>query len=472
MAWPIKLRGLLILLIALSGCSTVRLDAGFDDVKASVEERSKAQIVWNNGSDLDRQAEEKVHSLLAENLTADQAVQVALLNNRALQAIYSDLGIAQSDLVQAGLLKNPIFDAVVTFPTTGGRADLELTAVMNFLDVFYLPLRTRVSAARFEEAKLRVTGAVLTFAGGTRKAFYIQQANQQMLELRQTVVQALSASLEVAGRLHDAGNISDLDFARQRALLESGKLALRSTETAVSQSREQLNMWMGLWGKETEWQIDKRLPDVPLSPAEAEGSEKEAIEKSLDLQSARQRILAAGEQLGLAKATALIPEGDIGMRGERREGPFSVGPVLEFPIPLFDQGQGRSGRAAAELRRAQQDYYAIAVKIRSMARSLRDRIQAAQDRALYCRDVLLPLQEQILNETQLHYNAMQIGVADLLRAKEQQIETAGAYVEALRDYWIARVDLEQLMSGRLPDSAGLPAISTGIQPRSNTVQGD
>jgi cobalt-zinc-cadmium efflux system outer membrane protein len=472
MAWPIKLGGLLILLIALSGCSTVRLDAGFDDVKASVEERSQAQIVWNNGSDLDRQAEEKVHSLLAENLTADQAVQVALLNNRGLQAIYSDLGIAQSDLVQAGLLKNPIFDAVVTFPTTGGRADLELTAVMNFLDVFYLPLRTRVAAARFEEAKLRVTGAVLAFAGGTRKAFYMQQANQQMLELRHTVVQALSASLEVARRLHDAGNISDLDFVRQRALLESGKLALRSAETAVSQSREQLNMWMGLWGEETEWRIDKRLPDVPLSPAEAEGSEKEAIEKSLDLQSARQRILAAGEELGFAKAAALIPEGDIGTRGERREGPFSVGPVLEFPIPLFDQGQGRSGRAAAELRRAQQDYYAIAVKIRSMARSLRDRIQAAQDRALYYRDVLLPLQEQILTETQLHYNAMQIGVGDLLRAKEQQIETAGAYVEALRDYWIARVDFDQLMSGRLPDSAGLPAISTSVQPRSNTVQGD
>jgi cobalt-zinc-cadmium efflux system outer membrane protein len=134
MAWPIKLGGLLILLIALSGCSTVRLDAGFDDVKASVEERSQAQIVWNNGSDLDRQAEEKVHSLLAENLTADQAVQVALLNNRGLQAIYSDLGIAQSDLVQAGLLRNPIFDAIVKFPVSGGRPDLELTAVMNFLD--------------------------------------------------------------------------------------------------------------------------------------------------------------------------------------------------------------------------------------------------------------------------------------------------------------------------------------------------
>ena len=165
MAWPLKLGGVVALLIYLSGCASVRLDAGFDEVKASVEERSKAQIVWNSGSDLDRQVDEKVRSLLAGKLTADQAVQVALLNNRQLQAIYSELGVAQSDLVQAGLLRNPIFDVAVTFPTSGGRADLELTAVMNFLDLVYIPLRKRVAASRFEETKLRVIGAVLAFVG-------------------------------------------------------------------------------------------------------------------------------------------------------------------------------------------------------------------------------------------------------------------------------------------------------------------
>src|SRR5438067_3708135 len=99
MAWPLKLGGVVALLIYLSGCASVRLDAGFNDVRASVEERSKAQIVWNSGSDLDRQADEKVRALLAGTLTAEQAVQVALLNSRELQAMYSDLGVAQSDLV-------------------------------------------------------------------------------------------------------------------------------------------------------------------------------------------------------------------------------------------------------------------------------------------------------------------------------------------------------------------------------------
>ena len=122
---------------------------------------------------------------------------------------------------------------------------------MNFLDIFYLPLRKRVAAARFEEAKTRVTGSVLDFAARVRTAFLGHQANEQMLELRQTIVQALTASFDVSRRLHEAGNIADLDFARERALLEGGKLALRSVEVAVRQSREELNILMGLWGNQT-----------------------------------------------------------------------------------------------------------------------------------------------------------------------------------------------------------------------------
>jgi outer membrane protein, heavy metal efflux system len=451
MAWRLKIGGLFPSFMLLSGCATVQLNAGFSDISAAVEQRSGVKIFWSNGSDLDREAEEKVRSALKGNLTVDQVVQIALLKNHDLQALYSDLGVAQADLVQAGLLRNPIFDAAITFPTSGGRPDFELTAVMNFLDVFYIPLRKRVATARFEETKVRVTGSVLDFAGQIRRVFYLHQANEQMLELRQTIVHALSASLEVARRLHEAGNISDLDLARQRALLEGGKLALRSTEVTLVQSREQLNIFMGLWGEDTQWLIDNRLPDIPVQPAETDGIERAAIEKSFDLASARQRIVSAGEQLGYAKSTALLPEWGIGTRGERQEGSWAVGPVLEFPIPLFDQGQGRTGRAVAELRRAQQEYYALAVRIRSVARLTQDRMLAARDRALYSRNVVLPLHERIVNEVQLHYNAMQLGVFELIRAREQQIETAVTYVEALRDYWLARTDLEQILSGRLPN---------------------
>jgi cobalt-zinc-cadmium efflux system outer membrane protein len=458
-AWSI------VLLVFVSGCATVVMNAGFDEVRSTVEARSASKIFWNNGTDLDKEAAEKVDSLLKAKLTADEAVQIALLNNRDLQAVYSDLGVAQADLVQAGLFNNPIFEAALKFPTSGGQTNLEFVTVMNFLDIFYMPLRKRVAGTRFEEAKLRVTGAVLDLAARARTAFYLHLANEQMLELRQTIVQALNASLDVARRLNEAGNITDLDLARERALAEAGKLALRSAEIAARQSRERLNDLMGLWGKNTEWQADGRLPDIPGQAMPTEDIERVALTRSIDLSHARQRIIVAGEQLGFNKATALIPELGFGPFAERNEGAWEVGPVLEFPIPLFDQGQARIGRAAADLRRTQQEYYALAVRIRSTARAVRDRMEGFRDRALYYRDIMLPLHERIVNESQLQYNAMQLGPIQLLRAKEQQIETAVAYIEALRDYWLARGDFGQILSGRLPNPNGMPAAQTGGVPK-------
>ena len=134
--------------------------------------------------------------------------------------------------------------------------------------------------------------------------------------------------------------------------------------------------------------------------------------------------MSAGEQLGLNKATALIAESHLGALGERTDGAWEVGPVLEFPIPLFDQGQARTGRAAAELRRAQQEYYSLAAE-NSRHRACPSRPSAGtRDRALYYRDIMLPLHERIVHETQLHYNAMQLGPIQLLRARSSRSRPA------------------------------------------------
>jgi outer membrane protein, heavy metal efflux system len=443
------------LLILVAGCATFDQRAGFSDVSTAVEARSGKRLVWHLDTALDAQVDQEVRALLQNPLTVDGAIQVALLNNRNLQALYAELGVAQADLVQAGLLKNPVFDSLMHAQLKGHPLELEFHTALDFLDIFYIPLRQRVAAARFEEARLQVTGGVLDFTATVRAAFYRYQADEQMLELLQTVVQALAVSFEVAQRLHEAGNITDLDLARERALIEEAKLQLRAAEIAVRQSREHLNTLMGLWGQQTAWHIDRRLPDLPAQPLQFTELESRALHQSLDLASARQRLIVAGEQLGTTRAAALLPETSLGPAAEREDGAWGVGAVLAFPIPLFDQGQGRIGRAVTELRRAQQEYYALGVQIRAMVRAVHERLQGAQDRALYYRDILLPLRERIVNETQLQYNAMQLGVFDLLRAREQQIQTAIAYIETLLEYWSAHTDLGHILSGRLPSPNGL-----------------
>jgi len=439
-----------VLLMFFTGCAAFDQRAGFSDVRDVVEERSGKRVIWNLGTDLDAEAAEEVRRLLAGTLTADEAIQVALLNNRELQAVYAELGVAQADVVQAGLLGNPVFDGAVFFPVAGGPTKVDLSVAMSFLDIFYRPLRTRVAAARFEDAKLQVTGAVLDFAATVRAAFYRHQANEQRLELLETVVQALAVSFDVTERLYAAGNITDLDRARERAQVEEAKLQLRAAEVAVRESWVRLNTLMGLWGEETAWQIERRLLDIPAEPLSVEGLEGQALRQSLDVASARQRLVVGGEQLGVSRAMLFILESFLGAGAERDEGEWKVGPTIEVPIPLLNQGQGRIGRAAAELRRAEQEYYALGVRLRSTARLVKARVQGAEDRARYSRDIVLPLRERIVRETQLQYNAMQLGVFELLRAREQQIEAALAYVDTLLDYWLARTELEQLLSGRLP----------------------
>jgi len=443
------------LLLGVTGCASVDLRAGFTEVAADVEQRAGSTVAWMGGPDLEPAAAARVRALLQGKLTAAGAVQVALLNNRDLQALYADLGVAQADLVQAGLFKNPVVDAAVLFSLSGTRPDLQLGVAVSLLDALYVPLRKRVAAARFEETRLRVTGGVLDFAAEVRAAFHRHQASEQMLELRRTIAEALAATLEVSRRLHDAGNISDLDLARERAQAEVSRVVLRAAEVDARQSRELLNGLMGVWGEQTRWEIDPRVPDVPDGPVETRDAERAALDRSLDLLHARQRIVAASQQLGYTRAAALVPDVDLGVEAEKDGGEgWKLGPAVSIPLPIFDQGQARIARGAVELRRAQQEYYAVAVRIRSAARAVQDRVDGARDRARFYKDILLPLRERIVNEAQLQYNAMQIGVLQLLRAREEQIETAAAYVATLREYWLASTDLALIASGRLPAATG------------------
>ena len=100
MVWLRDAIKLISALFFLSGCTSVSLNGGFPEVGALVEERSGLKLYWNNGTDLDKEAAAKLDSLLKRKLTVDDAVQIALLNNRDLQAVYADLGVAQADLVR------------------------------------------------------------------------------------------------------------------------------------------------------------------------------------------------------------------------------------------------------------------------------------------------------------------------------------------------------------------------------------
>lgn len=231
---------------AMTGCASLSPDPAFEEVAAVVNERGGLRIHWNQGTEEDARVAAAVDALLSKELTADTAVQVALLNNPSLQATYASLGVAQADLVQAGLMRDPILNTVFRFPESGGPVSWDIGLAFEFLSLFTLPLRKKVAESEFEAARIRVSGAVLDHAAETRTAFYAYQAAMQSLEMMRQVAASTQASHHLSKQLREAGNITDLALAQSRGMAEQARIDLADAEAATMAAREELNIFMGL----------------------------------------------------------------------------------------------------------------------------------------------------------------------------------------------------------------------------------
>jgi outer membrane protein, heavy metal efflux system len=438
--------GLLLSASALAACAHVDPNPAFADLARTVHLRTGKRVQWNRESAEDAQAQSATASLLSRPLTADSAVQVALLNNHNLQATYEEVGIAQADLVEAGLLKNPVFYFERRLP--GQAAEIDL--VQEFIDILLLPLRKRIAAAQFEAAKLRVGHEILTTAAEVRAAFYEHQGDQQLVDLRKTVADATERSAEAALKMHEAGNLRDLDLASEQATHAQAKIDLAKAQANAVQSREKLNKLMGAFGAQTNWTVASRLSGLPGNEVSTAQLESRAIQQRLDLAAARQQFIAEARARGIARAEAILQGAQIGSHYEHEIEPrHSSGPSVSVPIPIFNQGQPASARASAKMRQAEQRYLALAADIRSDVRAACDKMLLSRRQVEYFKSTALPTRTRVTEESQLEYNAMQIGPFQLLQAKQEEVKTGADSVEALRDYWVARAELEKAVGGSL-----------------------
>src|SRR5947207_3797701 len=432
--------------VALTGCAHVDPNPAFRELANTVHLRTGKRVQWNRGSAEDAQAQAAVASLLRRPLTADSAVQVALLNNHNLQATYEELGIAQAELVEAGLLKNPVFYFERRLP--GQAAEIDL--VQEFVDILLLPLRKRIAAAQFEAAKLRVGHEILTTAAEVRAAFYEHQGDQQLVDLRKTVADATERTAETALKMHEAGNLRDLDLASEQATHAQTKIELAKAQASAVASRERLNKLMGAFGAQTNWTVASRLSELPGNEVSTAQLESRAIQQRLDLAAAREQFIAEARTRGIARAEAILQGAQIGSHYEHEIEPrHSTGPSVSVLIPIFNQGQPASARASAKMRQAEQRYLALAADIRSDVRAARDKMLLSRRQVEYFKSTALPTRTRVTEESQLEYNAMQIGPFQLLQAKQEEVKTGAESVEALRDYWVARAELEKAMGGSL-----------------------
>ena len=457
-------------LFGATGCQHLSTDAAFADVRSDVSQRLNKEVRWDRNNGVG--CADPIQSMLSKELSADDAVQIALLNNRGLQAEFEDIGIAQAELMQAGRLQNPRLSANIRPPLASGPATtVSLDFTQRVLELILLPLRKKVAAAQFEATKARITASVLRLAGQTKRAFYEMQAAQQMLEMRKSVVAATDASAYAAEKLRAAGNITKLDLSRERDQNDQARLDLAQTEATIIDTKERLNELMGLWGAEASgWKIGQHLPDIPASEIELADFEKRAIERSVDLEASRRSVEAFSRERGVANISPALSSLELGISAAREDDRvWHLGPSLSVEIPIFDQGGAKRAKVEAEIRKVLAQHAALAVSIRGNARAATARLTKGREQVIFLRDQVLPRRQEIVDDSQKEFNAMVVGVFQLLQAKRDQIDAGRQYIERLRDYWMARSGVELIgmgLSEVKSESSGRSSQTSGSNSRS------
>ena len=448
--------------LLLAGCASFSPDGGFGKVSQLTQERTGQGVSLQRSPEDAQTARNRVAELLQAALTADAAVEVALLNNRGLQAKFGDLGIAESELVRAGRLKNPSLS--FGRMSGGGGVEIERTVLFDILGLLTMPMAKEVGQQRFEQAQYQAAYDAVSLAADVRRAYFDAVAAQELAKFYEQVKETADVSNELAKRMLQAGNFNKLAQMREQAFYADATAQLARAQHQAAAQREKLIRLLGLYGEQLNFRLPQRLPELPKQVLEPQNAEQTAMDKRLDVQMAKRAAEATAKSLHLTNATRMVNVLDVAYKNKSESGaPRANGYEIELELPLFDFGSTRAARAQATYMQAVNRTAEVAVNARSEVREAYSAYRTAYDLAQHYRDEVVPLRKRISEENLLRYNGMLIGVFELLTDAREQVAGVTGYVQALRDFWVAETNLQTALTARSPaaGSVSQPAAAAG-----------
>jgi len=440
----------LIFSLFLSGCASVQTQQEWEKVKAFSMERTGAEIRWEQTEEDVKVTKEEVNKLLSDGLTENDAVRIALVNNKTLQSTFEEIGIDRADLVQAGLFSNPNLSAVFRFPFGGGGADIEAVMPFRISDLWQIPLRKKVASARLESTMLKVSEEILNTVAETRHAHneYIalsrvkdetEKMKRQMEELRNHLMYRQKFGLT-----------KDIDIYMADAEVLELEEELSRIEKELQISRIRLNRLLGLSPEQFDYEVIgdlteefKPLPDLEIMLTHAFSSRpdiqisKVKVEDSRHILALERKRIFTNVEAGIAYA-------------RDPEGTDFMGPEIEIQLPIFDQNQAQVARAEYRLRQAEKELQATMGLVREEISAAFERISLARLRMDLIRDRLLLIREAAVEYAEKYFDAMQLNMLYLLEARKGLLGAQRRLLEALRDQRNEEIELERASGGMIP----------------------
>lgn len=432
--------------LLLAGCATFTHDHGLSEVEKTTGKHIQQDLVLATTQAEQNSVAARVSELLAQPLDVEAAVQVALLNNKGLQADLYELGISEADVVQAGRLPNPKFSML--YARNNGDYKIEQALTFNIFSLLAMPKILEIERQNFERTKQIVALDVLRFAYQTRLAYFNLIAANQHVQYSQQVKASAEASAELARRMVKAGNWNFQELAREQGYYADAVSEVLNAESQQVSRHEALLRLLGVSADALK--LPSRLPDLPLKISELRPLEKDAFEQRLDLQAMRLETEGLSKKLGLTKVTSVVNVLELGparvLEG-RRGDPYKHGVDISFELPLFDWGSAKVARAEATYMQAVNRTAQMAINAQSEIRAAHQQYLASYQIAKQYRDEIVPLRKKVLVENQLRYNGMLISPFELFADARAQVSSVNAYIEKLNAFWLADTNLQMTLIG-------------------------
>lgn len=436
----------LAMLAVVSGCASLDPKPDIDRAASTVGERSGVTPTWTEPWEASLATWDGISPLKIE-----QALAMALRNNREIRSEVEQIAASRADLVQAGLLPNPVLGLTLRFPfdPVSGGTFVGAQVVQSFTALWLRDGKIKAADARLNQSVLDISDKALRLVAEVKATHARIAFGQSALTLNDDNLATIQRSIDSLGARVRGGEGTPLDVNRAKQQQANAQAERAIVLRDLAKERRRMLELIGFAGESAEWTTDAGAAALNWALMEESVAITLAASQRLDVAAARSIVEAQRADLSVEERSRLKDLG-LGADFERDvDGKKTIGPVIEVGVPIFDTNAAQIAKAGSLARAAVASYEATLQRAVREARVAWVDLDSASRLAEQYRSTVLAIAERNLTLAEAALKGGQTDVTVLLDSQRELIEARRTLNNLERDAATARIALEQAVGGRI-----------------------
>ena len=445
------------LIAVAGGCVSLDPKPDINRAASTVGERSGVTPTWNDPWEVSLNTWDGRSPLKVE-----QALAMALRNNREIRSQVEQIAVSRADLVQAGLLPNPVVGLTLRFPfdPVSGGSFVGAQVVQSFTALWLRGGKIRAADARLNQTVLDISDKALLLVAEVKSTHARIAFGQRAVTLSNENLETIQRSIDSLETRIRGGEGTPLDANRAKQQQAKAQAERAIVIRDLAKERRRMLEFIGFAAESADWTVEASVGESGVVTIDESAAIALAGSQRLDVAAARSIVEAQRADLSIEEKSRLKDFG-LGADFERDvDGKKTIGPVVEVGIPIFDTNAAQIAKAGSLARAALANYEAISQRAVREARVAWVELDSASRLAEQYRSTVLVISERNLTLAEAALKSGQADVTVLLDAQRELIDARRTLSDLERDAAIARFTLEQAVGGRLTTPSTDPPDST------------